>query len=59
MNIFKRIENNLKYAKYRKQMKSTLVQMQKHASDEDGAVFMLLTLSYLDYMTKSINIPLK
>ena len=59
MNIFKRIENNLKYAKYRKRREIALEEMQKHQDDKDSTVCLLWTLCYMEYVKKCIDLPLK
>ena len=58
MNIFKRIENNLKYAKYRKRRDMALEEMQKHQDDEDSTVCLVWMLCYMDYVKKCIDLPL-
>lgn len=59
MNIIKRIENNLKYAKYRKKREMALEEMQKHQYDEDSTVCLVWMLCYMDYVKKCKDLPLK
>ena len=58
MNIFKRIENNLKYAKYIKRREMALEEMQKHQDDEDSTVYLVWMLCYMDYVKKCNDLPL-
>lgn len=46
MNIIEKVKNNIKYAHYRREMKKSIKNAEKHVNDEDSFFFDYWTMRY-------------